>query len=126
MISSRHSPHAPRKLLHPHVVDDQQIGLEIPIQGFVLLAQVLVAQEVAGQIEDGAVQHQEAGLDGLMPDGLNQKRLADAGWTQQQHIGFLADELAAGQVVDLLALDGRVEGEVELVEVFDFAETWRP
>jgi len=33
-----------------------------------------------------------------------------------------ADELASGQIMNLLALDRRVEGEVELIEVFDLAE----
>src|ERR1700727_2403399 len=57
-----------------------------------------------------------------MPDRLDQERFADAGWTQQQHIGFLTDEMTGRQIVDLLAFDRRVEGEVELVKVFDLAE----
>src|SRR5208283_6222279 len=84
--------------------------------------QFVVAEEVAGQIEDGTVQDQVAGFDRLMSDGLDQECFADARWTQQQNIRFLPDELAAGQIVDLLEFDQRIEGEVELVEVFDFAE----
>ena len=62
MISSRHSPERRGNLLHSHVVDDEQVGLEITIQHFVLLAEFLIAEEVAGQVEDGAVQDQDSRL----------------------------------------------------------------
>ncbi len=57
-----------------------------------------------------------------MSDGLDQKCFAHAGRAQQQHIRLLAEKMAAGQIVDLLALDRWVEGKVEFIEVFDFAE----
>ena len=110
------------KLFHSHIIHDEQVGFEVAIERFVLLPQLLVTQEVSGQIEDRAIQDQEAGFDRLMPNGLNQKCLADSRWSQQKQIGFIADELACGQIMNLLALDRRVEGEVELIEVFDLAE----
>ena len=64
---------APGKLFHSHVVDNEQVGVKIPGQRLVLGAQILVAQKVAGQVEDGSVQNHEAALDGLVSDGLNQK-----------------------------------------------------
>jgi DNA-binding helix-hairpin-helix protein with protein kinase domain len=107
------------------VVNDEQVGLEIPGQRFVLGAQIFLTKEVASQIEDGAIQNHEAALDRLVSDSLSQKRFAYAGRAQQQHVGLVADELAAGQIVNLFAFDRGVEGEVELVQVFGLAEHGR-
>jgi hypothetical protein len=41
------------QLLEAHVVDDQEIGLEVMAQEPVLLIEGLVLQEVADEIEDG-------------------------------------------------------------------------
>src|SRR2546426_672243 len=42
--------------------------------------------------------------------------------SQEQEIAALADELSAGQFVNLLALDGGVESPVEVLQRFDLAE----
>jgi hypothetical protein len=42
----------PGQLLYAHVVDDQQLGLEVLVQGLVLLAQHVVVEEVPEQVED--------------------------------------------------------------------------
>ena len=44
-------PRSPGKLFHPHVVDDQQIGLEVTVERFILSAQLFIPQKVPGQIE---------------------------------------------------------------------------
>ncbi len=79
-------------------------------------------QEVADHVEDRAVQHDEARLDGLVADGLGQMALADAGRSEQEHVAGLADEAAGGQVEDLLLLDRRVERPVEVVQRLQLAE----
>ena len=104
MISNRYSPDCFGQLLHAHVVDDQQVRLEVPGQHLVLARQGFVVQEVADHVEDRAVQHDEALLDGLVAEGLGQEALADARRPDQQHVAGLADEAAGGQVEDLLRL----------------------
>jgi hypothetical protein len=61
-------------LLHAHVIDDKQIGLEILAQDFVLAAQGFVVEEVADHVEDGAIQDQEARFDRLIAESLDQDR----------------------------------------------------
>jgi hypothetical protein len=61
-------------LFHPYVVNDQEIGLQILAQELVFFTQDLIVQKVTDDIEDGAVQDQEAGLDGLVANGLAQAR----------------------------------------------------
>ena len=51
-----------------------------------------------------------------MADGLHEVALSRTGWPQEQHVAVLPDELAGGQIEDLLALDGGVEAEVEVFE----------
>ena len=79
MISNRYSPRPLRQLLHPHVVDDQQVGLEIPGQHLFLAVERLVVQEVADDVEDRPIQHEQPLLDGLMAEGLDQKALPTPG-----------------------------------------------
>ena len=73
------------QLFQAHVVNDDQVGLQIFAQGFVLLVEGFVLHEVAHQIEDGTVEHQEVQLDGLVADGLGQMGFADAGRPDEQH-----------------------------------------
>ena len=48
-----------------------------------------VVQEVADHVEDRAVEHDEALLDRLVADGLDQKALARARRAEQQHVAVL-------------------------------------
>ncbi len=66
----QHFPAAPRQLLHPHVVDDQQVRLQVAGQLPVLLSQSVLVEEVAYHVEDRAIEHHEAQLDGLPSDQL--------------------------------------------------------
>src|SRR5579884_2593317 len=50
---------------------------------------------------------------------------AHAGRSQKQEVPALAEEAAAGQVVDLLLLDRRVEGPVEVLQRLQLAEAGR-
>ena len=61
----------------------------------------------------------------LLGQNLRLSSLADTRRSQQQHVACLADESAGGQVEDLLLLDRRVEGPVELVQRFHFSKQGR-
>ena len=51
-----------------------------------------------------------------MSDGLGEVGLADAGLAADQGVAALADEGAGGEVEDLLAVDARIEAEVEQLQ----------
>jgi len=57
-----------------------------------------------------------------MADGLGQMAFAQSWGSQEQEIAALADELSAGQLVNLLALDRRVKSPVEVLQCFELAE----
>jgi hypothetical protein len=63
-----------------HVIDDQKIGLEIAAQDPVLLVEGFVFEEVAHQIEDGAIEDLEVELDGFVAKSLGQVRFAHSRW----------------------------------------------
>jgi len=110
------------QLFEAHVVNDDQIGLQVFAQGFVLLIKGFVLHEVPDQIEDGTVKHQEVYLDGLVTDGLGQMGFAGAGRPEEQHVLGFADELAAGQIENLLSVNGGVEAPVEIFQRFKAVE----
>ena len=62
------------------------------------------------------VENHEALLDRLVAQCLHQERLPHAGRSHPQHVPALPDEPAAGQIVNLLLLDGRVEAEIEILQ----------
>jgi hypothetical protein len=107
------------QLLHTHVINDEQIGLEILRQHFVAIAEQLVVEEVADQIEDGAVQDQEARFDGVVAERLGQKTFSHAGRTQEQNVATVSDELTRRQLEDRLFGDRCVEAPIELIERLD-------
>lgn len=95
---------------------NEQVRLEVAAQEAVTLGERLLGEEVGDQVEDGAVAHDEALLDGLVADGLGEVGLADAGRSDEEDIGGLPDEVSGGQLVDVLAGDGRIEAPVEVLE----------
>lgn len=101
-----------------HVVDDDQVGLEVAAQGFVLLFEGFGFEEVADQVEDRAVEHFLALLDGFVAQRLGQMGFADAGWAEEQQVLPLAQILAGGQFEELRPADGGVELPVEVFQAF--------
>lgn len=102
-------------MLHPHIINHEQIRLEVTRQHLVLTAQRLIMQEVADHVEDRTIQHHETGLERLVRDGLHEVTLAYSRRPQKQHLTELADEAAPRQVVNLFPLDRRVERPVEVM-----------
>lgn len=111
-----HFPGLGRQDLESHVIDDQEIGFEIAAQGAVQLFRGLIGLKLPDHVEDGAVEDLEAGFDEVVADGLNQMALAQTGWPDKQAIPALADELAGGQIVDLLSFDGGIECPIEVLQ----------
>jgi hypothetical protein len=59
-------------LLYTHVVDYQEIGLEILGHHVVLVGECLIVQEISYNIKDRTISNSEAALDGLIANRLNQ------------------------------------------------------
>jgi hypothetical protein len=55
-------------------------------------------------------------LDAAHAQSNGQMGLPDAGRTEQQHVGRFRDERQTGELADLTFVDGRLEGEVEVLE----------
>ena len=102
-----------RQRLEAEVVDDQQVGGEVALEPLVGRAVSAAGVEVAQELVGGGVEDLEALAGGLVGDGLGEVGLADAGLAADQDVAALADEGAGGEVEDLLAVDARVEAEVE-------------
>jgi len=110
------------QLLHAHVVEDQQVGLEVLGHHLVVALEGLVVEHVAHGVEDGAVEHGPAGLDQAQPDRLRQMAFSHARRTAQEHVATLTHEAAGGQVEDRLLLDRAVEVPVEIFQSLLLAE----
>lgn len=55
-------------------------------------------------------------LDRLIPDGLGKMALADAGWSDEKAISCFLNEMACGQIKDLLAFDRWIEIPIEVLK----------
>ena len=71
----KHLPGFGRQHLESHIIDEQQIGLEVASQASIQLGWGLIGLELAHQVEDGAVKDLEPGFDGVVADGLGQVAL---------------------------------------------------
>ena len=105
-----------------HVVDDQEVGLDVLLEHAIALLEGIVGQEVADQVKDRAVADDEALLDRLIPDGLGEHGFADARRADEQNVGFCSNEVAGSQFVDLLLGDRGIEAPFKLVERLEGAE----
>jgi len=111
-----------RKGFEPHVIDDEQVGFEVAGEHPGDASFGFLGEEFAHQIEHGAVEHEEPGLDSLGSDGLRDVAFADSRRPHQEHVPLLPHELAGGQLVDPAARHAGVEAEVEVLESSRVAE----
>src|SRR6056297_962659 len=114
-----------RQLLHAHVVEDQQVRSQVAFQDSFMTLEGFIVQEVTHAVEDAAVVNRVALTDQRQTDALNQMALADTGRTEQDRITALADEVAAGQVEDLLPFDRCSELPVKILERLLVSEAGR-
>jgi len=105
-----------RELFDAHVVDDEQVALEVALHGALVFLVESVLAQVGEDVEDGAVEDDFAGFDEFVSDGLGDVAFADAGRADEQDVFGAFEEASGGEVVDLPAVDGGVEAEVEGVE----------
>ena len=105
-----------------HVVDDEQVASEVALHGALVLAVLSVGAQIDEDVEDGAVEHHFPGFDQLVPDGLSEVTFINAGRAYQQDVFGAFEEGSGREVVDLFAIYGAVEAEVEAVEGALFAE----
>jgi hypothetical protein len=111
-----------RELFDAHVVDDQEIALEVAAHGSLVSAFVAVVAKVFEEVEDGAVEDGFAAFDQLVADGLSKVTFADSGWSDEEDVFGVFTEASGGKLVDLGAVDRGIEAEVEAVEGAFLAE----
>ncbi len=105
-----------------HVVDNEQVALSIALHGAVLGGVHAVLSEIIKDIKDGAVEDDFSLLDQLIANGLCKVALAHSGGSDQQYVFGLFSEQAAGELVDLLAVDAFVEAKIKAFECAFIAE----
>ena len=79
-----------------------------------------VVAQIGEDVEDGAVEHHFPGFDQLVPDGLSEVALPTPGGLSAGCLRRVRGRLRS-RVVDLFAICGAVEAEVEAVEGALFA-----
>lgn len=115
------------QLLHPHVIDDQQIRLEVSLQDAIVPLHRLVMEKVANRIEDRSVVHREARSDGRDANRLAEMTLARSRRTEPQNVALVTNEVACRQIEDAILLDRCIESEIERVndEFVSGRRSWR-
>ena len=95
------------------IIQNEQFGSHIqrqpPLETAIGPPTVQMRQHLVGVAE----QHIKALSTRFVPERLRQMTFPDPAWPANQHIPFLADVVAAGECQDLLAVDARIEAEVE-------------
>lgn len=86
-----------RQGFHAHVVDDEQGGLEVTVEGLFLAAGVAAGGvELAHEFENAAVVNFVTVADGFAAQGLGEVAFADAGRADEQEVARLFDKLTGG------------------------------
>ena len=75
-----------RELLGAHVVDDEEVALEVALHGAFVLFLGSVFAQVGEDVEDGAVKDDFTGFDQLVAYGLGEVAFADSRRADEQDI----------------------------------------
>lgn len=110
------------QLLDAHVVDDEQVALEVAFHDALMGEVMAVGLKIIEDVKDGAVEDESSLLDEFVTDSLGEMAFADTWGPDKEDVLGPGEELAGGELVDLLPVDGGVEGKVEAVEGALFAE----
>ena len=102
------------------LVDDEELWLGVVGQLLVELPVDPCALKRGQQLGGGDEEDGVAGGHHVAPEG--HRGLADPGWAEEQHVGRGGDESPGGQLPDDSRVDGRLAGEVEVVEPLDDRE----
>lgn len=101
---------------------DEQVALKVAFHHAQLGVFVAGSVKVVEDIEDGAKEDEFSLFNELVANGLCEMAFADSGRANQEDILGLGGKVSGGQLVNLLAIDGGIEGEAEAVEGALFAE----
>ncbi|MDK2857180.1 MAG: hypothetical protein PWQ89_299, partial [Verrucomicrobiota bacterium] len=111
-------------MFEPHVINDEQVGLEVfahqPARG-----ECVFVHEFADQLKDGDVAHGVAAFDRFVTQGLSQVGFAGARRADHEQVGMLTNERTGGQFEDLPTIDIGVELPVEAVKRLQVDESGR-
>src|SRR5882672_7782947 len=104
------------------LVDDEQLRSGVDLELVVQAAFAARLREGADHRRCGGELHSVAGLDRLEPEPDAQVCLAYAGWAEDDDVLAVADEVAAGELLELLPVDRGLVGEVEAIQRLDERE----
>ncbi len=108
--------------LDAHVVNYQQVALEVFVHNLVLPGEGFVTHKIANNIEDRPVLHRKPILDSLITDGLCDVTFTHTGRANQQNISALTNELAGSKVIHRLPRHRRIERKIKAVYRLEFPE----
>src|SRR5207302_5507084 len=98
------------------LVEDEELGLGVEGELVGKLAIELSAGERTEQRGGAGEKHRVARLDDGASEGDGEVGLADAGWSEEEHILRLGDEAASGELANESLIDRGLRLEVETVE----------
>ncbi len=78
-------------MIHAHVIDDQQVRLEVTREGFVFAIESRFVQEVTHDIKDRTVQYREASFDCRVTNRLTNVALPSAGRPEETLVVCLSE-----------------------------------
>ena len=110
-----------RKLFDAHVVDDEQVALEVSFLHSLVKVFGAGLMEIVEDVEDGPVEDEFALLDELVADCLGDVAFADTRRTNEEDVLTTSGKITSGELVNLFSVDV-VEGKVEAIEGTLFAE----
>lgn len=84
-----------------HVIDDQQVGLEVTLQRSFVALKRFVCQEVSDNVEDRTVVNEEAVSDRGQPKSLDEMAFSSSWGTNHQQVPVLMNEATRCQFVDV-------------------------
>jgi hypothetical protein len=109
--------------LHAHVVNDEEVGPEVALEGAILFGWLLTARmEVAGEVEDGSIKHKVSRSNRCLPNGLREMTFTHSGRADEEQVAVLADELAGGQRVEVAAHEAGLKAKIESIQASLFPE----
>jgi len=110
-----------RKLFDAHVVDNEQVALEVSFHHALVNMFGSGYVEIVEDVEDGPVEDEFALFDELVADGLGQMAFADTRRTNEEDVLTTSGKITSGELVNLFSVDV-VEGKVEAIEGALFPE----
>lgn len=110
----------------PEVVDDHEIGRREAQESTIVRGVGAGRGELREELMRRRVEDGVAGDAGTMAERLREVALADTGLADEADVFLARDERTRGEVEDLRLGDGRIEGEIEILERLGVLEGGAP